>query len=79
MNNCIIIVFDFPQYASRLEDLTSISISEIKEVCDFADRWEVFDKYLNEEYKDIELCRDDQGLVYDNFHQSDVYGLMLIK
>ena len=79
MKQCIIVVFDTPTYANSLEDIDSIQTSQIKEICDFDDRWEVFNKYLKDEYQELSLCRDGDGLVYDDFNQSEVYGLMLVR
>lgn len=78
MKQCIIIVFDKPRYATSIEDLY-ISGSDIKSICDFDDRWESFNEYLKDDYKELSLCRDDEGLVYDDFQQDVVYGLMLVR
>ena len=79
MKKCIVIVFDTPKFANSLNDMCDICGSDIKEICDFDDRWEVFDKYLEDEYKDLELCLDSEGLVYNLFNSIEVYGLVLCK
>ena len=78
MASCVIIVFDNPHYAFKLSDLDyTISPHEIKTICDFDDRWVVFNKYLDEETKELSLCRDNEGLVYNDFDQDQVFGLIL--
>ena len=77
--NCIVVVFDSPTYANSLEDIGRINASDVKEICDFYDRWKVFNKYLKDEYQELSLCRDEEGLVYDDLNQSEVYGLILVK
>lgn len=78
MKYCTIIVFDEPRYGLELTDFNySISPKDIKCTCDFEDRWDFFNMFLKEEYKNVNLCRDNQGLVYDHFNDNEVYGMIL--
>lgn len=77
MAKCIIIVFDSPRYGTCLDDIRDVNISDIKEVCDFEDRWDVFEKYLKDKDKELSLCRDEEGLVYNDFNSDENYGIIL--
>ena len=78
MKKCIIIVFDHPSYRDNVEDL-DISTRDIKEICDFDDRWEVFYKYLKEDYKETYLYRHNDGGVCDDIMPDRYYGVILTK
>lgn len=74
----IIIVFDQPQYLESKNDKI-ISIDDIKEVCDFDDRWETFEKYISENIKNEEYSFyiDNDGFVRTKYIlQNYVFGII---
>lgn len=75
---CVIVVFKSSQYSEEIEDLDFVG-TDIKAICDFDDRWEVFNKYAEKIYdKDelTDLVRYSDGLVTDEYTRK-TYGLML--
>lgn len=73
MTQCIIIVFDSQKCAHDISEIDCICPHEIKAICDFDDRWRIFERYCDKP----NLCRDSEGLVYDNYFDTTVYGLIL--
>ena len=72
----VIIVFEDTKF---IEDATDdrICISDIKAVCDWEDRWEVFCSFLKPDNSSLGLYREDNGIVrweYDDGYSA--YGVI---
>ena len=77
---CVIVVFKYAQYSEKIEDLDFVG-TDIKAICDFDDRWEVFSKYAEKIYDKDELddlVRYSDGLVTGEYSRK-TYGLILTE
>lgn len=72
----VIIVFEDMKYLDSITD-EKICIGDVKAVCDWEDRWEVFESYLKPEHQKQDLYRDEDGIVrWEYSGDASAYGVI---
>ncbi len=72
----VIIVFEDIKYLNSITD-EKICIADVKAVCDWEDRWDVFQSYLKLEHQKQDMYRDEDGIVRWQYSgDNSAYGVI---